>query len=233
VNRSRLLMLRRERKDARGAGNVDPFTFPLPASPSTLCVGMASDTKPPPAHALSERLTPEVFRTGRKKALLYAKYATHSRSEAEALVDEALAAMIDPRDSLWDPSAQPDFGGHLLTIIRNKLPAERRTERRRSDEAWQGAPADATTSRAPTPETLEERIDAAEQQVETGRVLDEATTLLRVAGHERPARVIELWRDAVDQPVDQARTLGSTVAEIYRDREVARRYVEKANQHET
>jgi DNA-directed RNA polymerase specialized sigma24 family protein len=228
----------RECARALAEGRFDRAALPRLGTGNSLCprahlrswAGMAAATKPPPAHAHSERLTPEVFWTARKKALLYAKYSTRSHSAAEELVDEALAAAFDASDSLWDLAAQPDLGGHLITIIRNKLPARQHQERRRTDEAWQAEAVDATTSRSPT---LEERIDEAERQVETGRVLDDATALLQGAGHERPAQVLELWRDAVDEPVDQARTLRCTVAEVYRARELARRDIEKAKRRET
>jgi hypothetical protein len=58
-------------------------------------------------------------------------------------------------------------------------------------------------------------------------VLDDATAQLRAAGHERPARVLELWRSEIDEPAEQARVLGCSVDEIYNARKVVRRYLEK------
>ena len=77
------------------------------------------------------------------------------------------------------------------------------------------------------PRTPEENMGEAEQKALDAAIVDGAVVDLRLAGHERPARVLELWRDEVDDAEEQARVLGCTVAEVHRAREVVRRYMRK------
>jgi DNA-directed RNA polymerase specialized sigma24 family protein len=183
-----------------------------------------------PGPARRDRLTLEEFNSARTKAVLHAKRRTGSLAKAEDLVDEAIAAAFDPNDSPWDRETEPDLERHLVATISRRLPSQRRNEARRNDTGWQAKAADATLK---PPRTPEELVDEARQRADAGVVLDDVTAQLRAAGHERPARVLELWRNEVDEPAEQARVLRCSVDEIYRAREVVRRYIEKALTRET
>jgi DNA-directed RNA polymerase specialized sigma24 family protein len=188
------------------------------------------DTPKRPGPARPERLTLDEFNRARTTGLLYAKRRTGSLAKAEDLVDEAIAAAFDPNDSPWDREKEPDLARHVLATMSRRLPSQRRNEARRNDSGWQAKAADATAKPARTPEEL---VDEARRWAAAGVVLDDVTAQLRAAGHERPAQVLELWRNEVDEPSEQARVLGCSVDEIYRAREVVRRYVEKALTHES
>jgi hypothetical protein len=64
------------------------------------------------------------------------------------------------------------------------------------------------------------------------RILDEASTALRRAGHDRALAVVALWRHGVDAPADQAQALACTVEEIRLARALARAEVERAKTRE-
>jgi DNA-directed RNA polymerase specialized sigma24 family protein len=176
------------------------------------------------------RLTLEEFNSARTKAIQFAKRRTGSLAKAEELVDEAIAAAFDPNDSPWDRETEPDLARYVVTTISRRLPSQRRNEARRNDSGWQAKAADATAKPARTPEEL---VDEAGQQADAGVLFDDVTAQLRAAGHERPARVLELWRSEIDEPGEQARVLRCSVDEIYRARKVVRRYLEKALARET
>jgi len=182
------------------------------------------------AQARPARLIREEFDRARTKALLYAKYRTGSHANAEEVVDQALAAAFDPDDSPWDREIEPDLARHLVATINRRLPAQRRKEVRRNDSDWQAKAADATLK---SPRTPEELLHETRRKAERVALLDDATARLRGAGHELPARMLELWRGEIDDPPEQARVLGCSVNDIYRARETARRYIEKARTRET
>jgi DNA-directed RNA polymerase specialized sigma24 family protein len=176
------------------------------------------------AQSLAGQLTAEEFHAARNKALIYAKYRTRSSSKAEELVDDAIAASFDPDRSPWDRKTEPDFGRHLVKAINNKWPAVRRGEARRNDPSWQAAAAEVTLPRPANPEQM---LDEAQEQAQAAGDLDDAAEELRSAGHDRAARVLELWRDEIDDAAEQARILGCSVAEIHQARKLVRRYIRK------
>jgi DNA-directed RNA polymerase specialized sigma24 family protein len=182
-----------------------------------------------PAPSLAGQLTADEFHRARRKALAYAKYRTRSNAKAEELVDDAIAASFDPEGSPWDRKTEPDFGRHLVKIICNKLPAMRRGEERRNDPGWQATAADELVSRPGNPE---QKLDEAQQQSLAAEALDDATAALRAAGHDRPARVLELWRDEIDDAEEQARRLRCSVQEIHAARQVVRRYIRRRKTNE-
>jgi hypothetical protein len=189
---------------------------------------MDAAKRPGPARA--DQLTLEEFYSARGRAIQHAKRRAGSLAKAEELVDEAIAAAFDPNDSPWDREKEPDLARHVLATMSRRLPSQRRNEARRNDSSWQAKAADATLKPARTPEEL---VGDARRQADAGGVLDDVTAQLRAAGHELPARVLELWRSEIDEPAEQARVLGCSMDEIYRARKIVRRYLEKAQPRES
>jgi len=182
------------------------------------------------SNPLWKRLTYAEFDQARRRALAFAKRRTRSNTKAEDLVDRGIAACFDPDESPWDPETEPDFAVHLLWVVDNRVPAELRKEVRRNDTGWQTNAADALH---PPPRTPEERVGEAEQKMLDAAVVEDTVAELRRAGHERPARVLEVWREEIDDAEEQARVLGCTVAEVHRAREVVRRYMRKRKKSES
>lgn len=176
------------------------------------------------ARSPAGELTAQEFHRARNKALVYAKVRARSPSKAEELVDEAVAESFDPEGSPWDRKTEPDFARHLLRTISNKVPAILRGEQRRNDPGWL---ATAATKVTPRPENPEQKLDEAQQQSLASEALDDAAAALRAAGHHQAARVLELWRDEIDDAAEQARILGCSVQEIHRARQVVRRYIRR------
>ncbi len=136
---------------------------------------------------------------------------TGSREQAEELADAVIVDGCDPLAAPWDPSEQPDLLRYAVGMMRRRLSAERKKQRVRQD------PKNVATVAALGPRATDaaQGLEDAERQWRDDRLFRAARD--RLSDPDR--LVLDLWRDDIDKPADQAARLGLPIEDIRRARE--------------
>jgi hypothetical protein len=117
----------------------------------------------------------------------------------------------DPLAAPWLPGEQPDLVLHAMSVMRNRLSAERKKGRVRADAR------NVTTviELAPRAPDAAEILEEAERRERSDRILGAARR--RLSDSDRA--LFELTCEGIDKPTDQARRLGLAIEDIRRARE--------------
>jgi hypothetical protein len=152
---------------------------------------------PPPPDELTRVLREQDWETVRAVLFAVARRKTGSHAAAEELADSVIADCCDPDAAPWNPNGSLDLQTHALYVLRDKLSAERKKERVRSDPRN----AAAAHEKGPHPVEPEQAHAIAAEDARRERILERARARLR---DPLDVAVFDLSVDGMDKPADQA-----------------------------
>ena len=158
----------------------------------------------------------EALAEPRTRALLlkFAVWLTHSESDAEDLLADAVSCMCDPQDGRpWDP-ARGSLLAHARVVMVDLAKARRRRAAARREVIGDAlALAEEMPHAGPAPDEAPSDARLRERLARLGGRLRE-----RIEHLQRAVQVFDLGCQGVERPDEQARAIGCDVREVYEAR---------------
>jgi DNA-directed RNA polymerase specialized sigma24 family protein len=149
----------------------------------------------------------------RKKLFAHAYSLTRNEEDANDLGQQAMARVIDPDDSPWDPDKQPNLLLYMGSLMNGIMSNRRRGERRHPTSSYESASYESEPEPAAAEPSGLERIERAEEAARMQRRVD--LLRQRLTGDTLALAKIDLMVQGIDEVAEQAALLKCTVADVY------------------